>query len=469
MVRSEKLVDRAAVVRSAAWLLVFSIVGLSSASAQESDDWTALFNGTDLTGWQQVTGKAEYSVEGDSIVGTYAAGTPNSFLATTSEFSDFILEYEAKIDTGLNSGVQIRSELTDQNFVRGYQVEIDATPRRFTGGIYDERRRGWLYPLSRNEKGRSAFRNGDWNHFRVEAVGESFRVWVNGVQTSDLIDAVTAEGFIALQVHSIRDDAFVGKTVRWRNLRIMTDNLENHRTSRDPEITEISYLQNTLTKHEVRQGWRLLWDGESSSGWVGARHDRFPESGWTMDNGELTIHRTTAGSSSRPGDIVTEDSFRNFELEFEFRLTDGANSGVKYFVDRGQDAGQGFAIGCEFQLLDDQRHPDAREGVAGNRTLGSLYDLITADNLSVPGRAKQFKGTGRWNHGRIVSTDGKVEHWLNHERTVEFDRHSQMFRSLVAKSKYDVWPAFCQGPEGKILLQDHGDTVSFRNIKVREQ
>jgi hypothetical protein len=131
--------------------------------------------------------------------------------------------------------------------------------------------------------------------------------------------------------------------------------------------------------------------------------------------------------------------------------------------------GPGSAIGCEFQILDDAVHPDAKAGVAGNRTLGSLYDLIAAENLSTQGRSKQVKDIGQWNQARIVSIDGHVEHWLNNEKIVEFDRFSHMFRGLIAYSKYKVWPGFCQWPDGRILLQDHGNAVSFKNIKVRER
>ena len=131
--------------------------------------------------------------------------------------------------------------------------------------------------------------------------------------------------------------------------------------------------------------------------------------------------------------------------------------------------GAGSAIGCEFQVLDDAVHPDAKAGVNGTRMLGSLYDLIAAENLSTKGRAKQFKGIGRWNQGRIVSQDGHVEHWLNNEKVIEYDRFSQIFRALVAYSKYNVWPNFCELLEGRILLQDHGDAVSYRSVKVRER
>ena len=431
-------------------------------------EWRDLFNGADLDGWKQLGGEAKYQVEGDQIVGYTVANSPNSFLTTERHYGDFILEYETFVDPGMNSGMQIRSHVRDDGVVFGYQIEVDPTHRRFSGGLYDEKRRRWLYPLSLNEKGRDAFKNGQWNHFRVEAIGNSIQVWVNGIQTVAAVDEMDAEGFFGLQVHSIKDPAWAGRTVRWRNLRILTEDLESNRTARDPEVAELSFLNNQLTDYEVRQGWRLLWDGETSAGWRGAKLDHFPESGWTMEDGVLTVEATDGGESTGPGDIVTEQSFSNFEMTFEFRISQGANSGVKYFVDPELNKGPGSAIGCEFQVLDDKLHPDAKKGVEGNRTLGSLYDLITAENLSTEGRAKQFKGVGAWNQGRLISHNGKVEHWLNGEKIIEFDRFSQMFRALVAYSKYKDWPNFCQQPQGRLLLQDHGDEVSYRNIKVRE-
>jgi hypothetical protein len=443
-------------------------VAMSLAGAIQAADWQPLFNGSDLEGWKQEGGTARYEADGNKIVGHTVADSPNSFLTSEKLYSDFILEYEMKVDSGMNSGVQIRSHVRDNGVVYGYQVEVDPTHRRFTGGIYDEKRRKWLYPLTLNEKGRNAFRNGDWNRFRVEAIGNSIQVWVNGIQTAALVDDMTAEGFFGLQVHSIKDPEQVGKMVRWKNLRILTDDLEANRTPRDPEVVEISYLDNRLTENEIRQGWRLLWDGKSSAGWRGAKLDGFPASGWTMKDGVLTVEATDGGESTGPGDIVTLDKFTNFDLQFEFMISEGANSGIKYFVDPELNKGAGSAIGCEFQILDDEVHPDAKEGVNGNRTLGSLYDLITAENLQTEGRAKQFKGIGEWNQGRIVSDNGRVEHWLNNEKVVEVDRFSQMFRALVAYSKYKVWPGFCQWPAGSLLLQDHGNEVSYKNIKVRE-
>lgn len=454
--------------KNLARLACICMAGILAGSAQAAQ-WQDLINGSDLAGWEQVGGNARYEVKDGEIVGYTVPDSPNSFLTTKKHYSDFILEYETLVDPGMNSGVQIRSHVGSKGIVEGYQIEVDPTQRRFTGGFYDEKRRKWMYPLSRNEKGRNAFQNGQWNHFRVEAIGSSFQVWVNGIQTVAIIDDMTAKGFLGLQVHSIKDPSWAGRSVRWRNMRILTSDLEANLTPRDPDVVEINFLVNELTDYEVRQGWRLLWDGKTSAGWRGAKLDHFPTWGWTMEDGVLNIEAADGGESTGPGDIVTIDSFSNFELEFEFRISEGANSGIKYFVDPELNKGAGSAIGCEFQILDDKKHPDAKMGVAGNRTMGSLYDLMTAKNLSTQGRAKQFKGVGQWNQGRLISHNGHVEHWLNGEKVIEFDRYSQMFRALVAYSKYKDWPNFCQQPEGRLLLQDHGNEVSYRSIKVRER
>ena len=434
-----------------------------------SQDWQSLMPTKKLEGWKQLGGKATYKLEDGVIVGTTVGQTPNSFLVSEEEYGNFILEFEVWVDPQINSGVQIRSNsLPDyqDGRVHGYQVELDPSPRAYSGGIYDEGRRYWLYPLSRNPKGRQAFRNGVWNKVRVEAINRSIRTWINGVQCANLTDEMTAKGFIGLQVHSVKDE-LVGRKIKWRNIRILTNNLAKYRSDNDPEVPEISYLVNRLSDYEYKSGWRMLWDGKTSHGWRSARGVQFPESGWTMENGILTVLETDGGESTGPGDIITIEQFSDFELELEFKLTPGANSGIKYFVDPGLNKTVGSAIGCEYQLLDDELHPDAKMGVDGNRQLAGLYDLIAADNLSIPGRGKQFKGMNQWNKARIVSKNGKVSHWLNNEKTVEYDRFSQMFRALVAYSKYQKWPEFGQWPQGHILLQDHGNTVHFRSIKIK--
>jgi hypothetical protein len=220
----------------AAAMTVALVLGVTppSFSADKDEGWTNLFNGKDLEGWVQRGGNAKYRAEDGQIIGTTVPTTGNSFLCTKKNYSNFILELEFKVQNPLNSGVQIRSECFDAaktvelngekieipaGRVHGYQVEIDPSDRAWTGGIYDEGRRKWLYDLKNNEPARKAFKQGEWNKFRIECRGPSIKTWLNGVSAADLKDSVTPTGFIGLQVHGVgmRQDPL---DVRFRNLRI---------------------------------------------------------------------------------------------------------------------------------------------------------------------------------------------------------------------------------------------------------
>jgi len=451
--------------------LIVLVLLSTTVQAQESD-WQMLFNGKDFTGWKQLNGEAKYTVEDGVVVGTSVPDEPNSFMTTEKTYGDFILELEVKVDSPLNSGIQFRS-LSKPDYrdgrVHGYQMEIDPSPRSWSGGVYDEARRGWLYDLSDNEEGRKAFKNGEWNLYRIEAIGSSIKTWVNGVQCTNLLDDMTSEGFIALQVHGVgKDDNKIGKQVRWKNIRIKTENLQESLMPYQDQAKEINLIPNYLSENEKTEGWKLLFDGKTTEGWRGAKLKTFPEKGWEVKDGILSVLSSGGEESAHGGDIVTMDKYGNFELVADFMLTEGANSGIKYYVDTELNQGEGSSIGLEYQLLDDEKHPDAKMGVAGNRTISSLYDLIRAENLENPEKEKPFKGIGNWNRARIVSHNGHVVHYLNGTKVVEYDRGTQMYRALVEKSKYKVWPNFGEAKTGHILLQDHGDKVSFRSIKIRE-
>ncbi len=445
-------------------LLLFVMVMLLASCTPQGPKWQELFNGENLDGWEILNGTAEYKVEDGTIVGISRLNTPNTFLATQEHYGDFILEFEFKVEDGLNSGVQFRSNSLKEyrdGRVHGYQFEIDPSDRAWTGGIYDESRRGWIYPLNYNPEGQKAFKHEEWNKARIEAIGSSIRTWLNDVPCAELLDNTTASGFIALQVHGINNAELAGKTVAWRNIRMLTEEVEKYRTPDNPEVKQINQIANTISEREAAEGWKLLWDGKSSEGWRGAKLDAFPDKGWSMEDGILKVHKSDGGESTNGGDIVTTRSYRNFMLTVDFRITKGANSGIKYFVDTNLNKGEGSAIGCEFQILDDKNHPDAELGKDGNRKLGSLYDLIPAP------ADKPFRN-GFFNTAMVVVEGNHVEHWLNGVKIVEYERNNEEWNQLVQTSKYKDWPNFGNAEEGLILLQDHGDEVWFQNIKIKE-
>jgi hypothetical protein len=207
------------------------VIFVSTSAAAEK--WTLLFNGKNLDGWIQRGGAAKYRVEDGQIIGSTVPKTANSFLCTSRDYTNFILELQFKVHPKLNSGVQIRSQSFETakvyesngktnrvpaQRVHGYQVEIDPSNRAYSGGIYDEGRRGWLADLKNNEAARKAFRP-DWNQFRIEARGDSIKTFINGVPAADLKDSMTPAGFIALQVHGVGANTNVME-VRWRDIRI---------------------------------------------------------------------------------------------------------------------------------------------------------------------------------------------------------------------------------------------------------
>ncbi|MEN8118288.1 MAG: DUF1080 domain-containing protein [Bacteroidota bacterium] len=453
-------------------LLTLIISITFSVIAVNAQNWTNLFNGKNLDGWEVLKGEAEYKVEGNQVIGISKSGSPSTYLCTNNRYTDFIIEVDVKIDMGLNSGIQFRSNSIasyKDGTVHGYQAEIDVSERKWSGGIFDQSRRGWIYPVTMNKPGQEAFKNGMWNKYHIEAIGNTIRTWVNGVQVTNLVDDMTAEGFIALQVHSIgKKKELDGLQVRWRDAKILTENPEVYRWQVAAHAKEFSCLKNELTESEKRKGFRLLWDGKTTEGWRGHKSETFPELGWEIKDGELSVLESGGAESRNGGDIVTVDKYSNFELELDFKITEGANSGIKYFVDTELNKGAGSAIGCEFQILDDKKHPDAKKGTSANRTVGSLYDLITAKSYSEPNKKKRGANPGDWCKARIIVKGSHVEHYLNNIKVVEYDRHSQMFKALVAYSKYARYPDFGQAAEGHILLQDHGNSVSFRTIKIRE-
>ena len=217
---------------------------------------------------------------------------------------------------------------------------------------------------------------------------------------------------------------------------------------------------NQLTNAEKKAGWKLLFDGQTLTGWRGF-HNQTPPPSWTVADGCITKPKTKAGTGQAGGDLITVDQFENFELSIEWKLEKGGNSGIKYLVSESLPPTGRSAVSFEYQVLDDDNHPDAKMGIAGNRTAGSLYDLIPAV------KNKKLNPVGEFNQSRIVVKGNHIEHWLNGVKTVEFDRSSADYKKHLAESKFKGTKGFGEAKQGHILLQDHSDQVWFRNIKIR--
>ena len=387
-------------------LLFLSTIFCTYSLKAESPPWTPLFDGKSLNGWTQKGGKANYTVEDGCIVGRTVPKTPNSFLCTTKDYGDFILEYEFKVDPRLNSGVQIRSQIKDNNRVFGYQVEIDPDTERnrmWTGGIYDEARRGWLNDLSKNEPARKAFKPEAWNKIRVHAFGDSIKTWLNGVAAADLIDSMTSSGLIGLQVHGIGNRKDGPYEVRWRNIRIKN-----------------------LGKHV----WKPLFDGQSLSGWK-----PLPGGTWQVVDG--AILGKSPKSEPRHGILLSEKTFKDFTIRAKFRVTSG-DSGF-YFRCKQVKGGvsvHGFQVEVDYS-----------QETGGLYETGGRAWVVKPSKEEIP--KKKYK-PGEWTDLQLSAHGGRIVVRINGRKTAE----------LVDDPGRT---------EGHIGLQLHGGDemhVEFKNLEI---
>lgn len=433
---------------------------------KNQEPWIDLLDGKILNGWTQKGGEANYKMENGTLVGTTVLNTPNSFLTTDKMYGDFILELEYKVDPKLNSGIQIRSNSLAayrNGRVHGYQVEIDPSERSWSAGIYDEARRGWLYNLADNPNARKAFQQNEWNKYRIEAIGDTLKTWINDIPAVHLVDDMTKSGFIGLQVHGVgTDKEKEGIQVRWKNVKIITEELEKYTkpTTLSPKLTK-----NNLTDDEEKNGWKLLFDGKTFDGWRGIGIETIPKGHWKIENGNIQkiasgdVPTKPDGQPLEGGDLISKETFQNFELKFEWKISEGGNSGVKYNVDESISIENGStgALGYECQVLDDLKHKDNSNPT---HRAGSLYDMIEATG-------KIMKPVGAFNTARVVYNGAVLEHWLNGVKVIEANTDSPEFANFFKESKYHKYPNFNKHKNAHIVLQDHGDDCWFRNIKIK--
>ena len=264
-----------------------------------------MFDGKTLDGWKQVGGSAKYRVEGDEIVGMVdPAMKGNAFLRTEKTYGDFILKLDLKLDIPGNSGIQFRSherlEKNGTTRVFGYQAEVDPSARAWSGGLYDEARRAWLYDLKDHPEAQKAFKVKDWNAYEIEARGPHLKISVNGIPCADYLDTMDLEGFIALQVHAGKEGQ-----IRWRNVRI---------------------------KDLGRSDWKPLWDGKTLAGWHATGGGQ-----WAIEDG--TIHGTNARDRTpKHGLLFSDKEYGDFAVRLKFQSKAGT-SGLCFRSEEPREAG----------------------------------------------------------------------------------------------------------------------------------
>lgn len=385
--------------------------------------WTPLWDGKTLQGFHQLGGKAAYSVEKGTIVGRTVLGTPNSFLVTDRPYGDFELEYEVMVDPTLNSGVQIRSASVPgykNGVVHGYQVEIDPSNRAWSGGIYDEERRGWLQDNTKNsDAAKNAFKNGQWNKYRVVAKGDHLQTWVNGIKIADLNDSVSTYGFIGLQVHS-HDKA--GSEVRWRNLKIKDNGIPGMNPPKGGK-------------------WLLKGEGDLKN-WTSERNPGAP-CPWDWKGEYLEIKQGG-------GDMISRDKYTDMQLHVEFQTEENGKEGQA-----NGNSGVYIMQSYEVQILN-----SAPRGPKDNEC-GGIY------TVKAPDYAMAYKA-GEWQAYDITFTAPK---WEGDKKIA--DARITVYHNGVLIHKDVAIPhttggGVAEAPGARpFRLQDHGNKNRFRNIWIQ--
>ena len=402
-----------------------SVILNQSKEPDLKEGFVDLYNGKDLAGWISRGGNCIFTASADTIVGTCVPGSPSTYLTTIREdYTDFIFTAELKWIVDSNSGILFRSqrEPSKNPFERvfGPQCEMEGfkpfnkNKRGWSGGIYGQGYAGWIYPLwlDTHEVARNALIKDAWNRVTIEAVGSTVKTWVNGVPIAHWEDGRFNKGFFGLQVHSGQSGE-----VHFRNIKVreLTNHFNGVDLFKNGDFSQWSKLNGTPVK-----------------------------SGWSIADGVI------ARSGQKAGSIITKEHYKDFDLRFEWKISEGGNSGVKYRTKHN--------LGLEYQLLDDQKH---RNGTDPYTSAASMYALAQAS------QNKTLKPTGEWNQSRIVAKENAVQHWLNGDLVLEADLSSERWTQQFKESKFKEQHGFGQWL-GPILLQDHSDPVWFRNVRIEK-
>jgi len=377
-------------------ILVISKMTCNSPGGEE----IMLLKDDSLSMFEKKGGAADYMLENGVLTGVAVFDSPNTFMTTKKQYSDFILDFAVKVDPRLNSGVQIRSELivdeAGNETLRGYQVEIDPSARAWSGGVYEERGRGWIGNLSANPKGREAFKNDAWNDYHIEVIGHSIKVWVNGINTVNLLDSKTAVGVIGFQVHSIYNEEHIGATVQWKDISLRTKNLKEHVKQDSTLAREINLLPNELSDQEIKDGWKL-YDRDNTS----MQDPGMELPPWFLGKDKFCSNENTMQL------LRLESVAGDFEFKFEYQIDKGGMAQFDY----------GYVGDPYSYMLTDDAH--IKEDTYGHMKAGSIANFVEATNLSNPDRDKAMRSHNQWSQVHIIVEGDNIKHWLNNSLVVD--------------------------------------------------
>lgn len=427
-------------------------MGLNAAPAS---DWKILFDGKSTGEWRGFQ-LADFPSQGWTVEEgalKAIAGGERVDIITREQYENFELELEWKVAPGANSGIFYHvTEGLRTTWQSGPEVQV-LDDDRHRDGKDAKTSAGSLYALL-PPAGKQLRPVGQFNQVRLIVQGNHVEHWLNGVKVvqyelgSEGLNQLIAASKFASMPHFAREGKghialqHHGDDVWFRNIR----------------IRKLPPPPNHLGREEKEAGWMLLFDGKTTQGWRGFKLDSFPSHRWVVEDsclkhgqGDGSKDPVTGGGGN---DIITLEKFDDFELSWEWKISPGGNSGVKYFITEERIG----AIGHEYQILDDGGHPDAKIG--SHRTAAALYDLLPPQN-------KLLRPVGEFNQSRVVVQGNHVEHWLNGIKVVEYELGSEELKAAIARSKFKNVQGFGTKFRTPILLQDHGDEVWYRNIKIR--
>lgn len=405
--------------------LILSLTGLLT--GVRAQGFKKIFNGKNLSGWTN-NGTEKWYVERGELVCESGPEKKYGYLSTQKNYKNFILELDFKLEANGNSGVFIRSGIEGLK-INGWQVEV-APANKHTGGIYESYGRGWLIkPRSEDE---SALKPTDWNKMRIEVIADEVTSYLNGQKMVKFKDEKIGKGtgFIALQIH---DGG--GIKVRWKNIRVK-------------ELPD-----NAKPTPQYKGKIQSLFDGKTFAGWHNYNKAGAVKS-WAIEDGALVCLGEKDG-----GDLVSDTPYENFEFSWEWKLTAGSNSGVMYHVVENPKYKASYHTGPEYQMIDDDGYPVKLEDW---QKTACDYAMSIADDK------KKMKPISEWQTSKIVFNHGLVEHWLNGEKVLAFNAWSESWLKLKTTGKWKDFPDYGSAKKGHIVLQDHGNKVFFRNIRIQE-